>query len=211
MCFLLWNTQPLKNGSLLLQVTLLSLVPSKELACVRLLRKCESQTPPTLLCCGYLGLAVSQGDFFTGLSALPESSLKSSPKSKGQVARWSDALPRKAKSQWSSAQPCQGLPFSPAELRGERGSQPRLPPHRSFPVFSLFPPHGFLNPWKAERIFPTLKESTRHVIALEAGTSMPSPTHPVGQRGPGIKWKDVLETTSRNLSVHISLKTSSLD
>lgn len=49
MCFLLWNTQPLKNGSLLPQVTLLSLVPSKELACVRLLRKCESQTPP--LCC----------------------------------------------------------------------------------------------------------------------------------------------------------------
>lgn len=88
---------------------------------------------------------------------------------------------------------------------------PRLPPHRSFPAFSLFPPHGFLNPWKAERIFPTLKESTRHFIALEGRTSMPSLTHPVGQRGLGTKWKDVLETTSRNLSVHIPLKTSSLD
>lgn len=94
---------------------------------------------------------------------------------------------------------------------GEKEDPPRLPPHRSFPAFSLFPPHGFLNPWKAERIFPTLKESTRPFIALEGRTSMPSLTHPVGQRGLGTKWKDVLETTSRNLSVHISLKTRSLD
>lgn len=61
---------------------------------------------------GYLGLAVRQGPFVIGLPALGESSLRASPKSKRQAARWSDALPSKARSQKGSAQPYPGLPFS---------------------------------------------------------------------------------------------------
>lgn len=74
-CASCWKHTALNHGSLP-QVTLISLVPSKEPACVRLPRKRENPTSATLLCWGYFGLAVSQGD----VCLIGESSLKSSPK-----------------------------------------------------------------------------------------------------------------------------------
>lgn len=117
-------------ASCLLKSLYYPLVPSEELAHVGLLRKWENQTPTALPDAGgCLELAVSQGDFLTGLSALGESSLKSRSKSKGQMASWPEAPPRKAGSQRSHGQPHQRLPFPLGEpLRARaRGSQPGLP------------------------------------------------------------------------------------
>lgn len=185
-------------------------MPSKELACVRLLWKCENETPATLLCCGSLELAISQGDILLiiGLSALGESSLKSSLKSKEQ---WPDGqmhCPGRPAAKTNSAQPCQRLPFSPGELWWERGSQPRLPSHRELRSFLPSRTSGFLNPWKAERFF----QPQRSTCQCTRGRNINAHPYPsVGQTGLGTKWKDVLENTSRNFSVHTSQKTSSLD
>lgn len=185
-------------------------MPSKELAGVRLLWKCENQTPATLLCWGSLELAVSQGDFLLiiGLAALGESSLKSSLKSKEQ---WPDGqmhCPGRPAAKTNSAQPCQGLPFSPGELWWDRGSQPRLPSHRALHCFLPFLTSGFLNPWKAEKFFQP-QESTCQCTGGRNINALPDPS--VGQTGLGTKWKDELENTSRNFPVHTSQETSSLE
>lgn len=68
-----------------------------------------------------------------------------------------------------------GTAFSPGELwRGKR-SQPRPPPHRGFPATSLFSHQGFLNPGKAESLFPTLEEGPGHCTGWMSISALPYP------------------------------------
>lgn len=143
---------------------------------------------------GCLGLAVSQGDFLTGLSALGESSLKSRSKSKGQMASWPEAPPRKAGSQRSHGQPHQRLPFSLGEpLRARaRGSQPGLPLGEclSFP-FSHLGASGTLGKL---RDFSNAKRKHISLHCIE-WISVPSLYSSCRWRGLGPKGKDVLQNT----------------
>lgn len=101
--FLLETHTTLNDGSLASQVTLISLVPNKELPVSGCSGNMRTDHPPHH-CAGAIWGSLSGMEMFSlWLSALGESSLKSSPKSKGQVARWSDVLPSEARSQRSHA------------------------------------------------------------------------------------------------------------
>lgn len=137
--FLLETHTTLNDGSLASQVTLISLVPNKELPVSGCSGNMRTDHPPHH-CAGAIWGSLSGMEMFSlWLSALGESSLKSSPKSKGQVARWSDVLPSEARSQRSHAQPRQGQPFSLGwrggkEVPAQAEPTPELP---SFPTSSL--------------------------------------------------------------------------
>lgn len=164
-------------------------------------------------CWGCLGLAVSQGDFLSGLSALGESSLKSSPKPKGQMASRPKAPPRKAGSQRSHAQPRQRMPFSREELLRARGSQPRLPLMR---VSQLSPFFFFFFYLGASGTLGKLRDFSnpkREYISLRWMDEYQCPpfTHPVARGDLALTGRTYFRTQSRNFSVYISQKTSSLD
>lgn len=110
---------------------------------------------PLRYCAGAIwGLLSGRETFLIGLSALGEPSLRSSPKSKRQTARWSDALPSKSGSQ-RSAQPTKDCPSG--ECQQARRSQPCSNPCWSFPgSFPRFLPlltSGLLGPLRKLRNF----------------------------------------------------------
>lgn len=105
----------LNNSSLASQVTLISVVPNKELLVSGFSGNVRTDHQPHRCAGAIWGLLSGKEIYFTWAFCPWESSLKSSPKSKRQVAKWSDALPSETESQRSSAQPPQGLPFSPGE------------------------------------------------------------------------------------------------
>lgn len=149
------------------------------------LRLCCAEAPWSLLSSGR--------HFINNWSFCPwGSSLKSSLKSKEQ---WPDGqmhCPGRPAAKTNSAQPCQGLPFSPGELWWERGSQPRLSSHKELRSFLPSRTSGFLNPWKAERFF----QPQRSTCQCTRGRNINAHPYPsVGQTGLGTKWKDVLENT----------------
>lgn len=109
------HTQTWIMGSVASQVTLISLVPNKELLVSGSSGNVRTDHPPHRCAGAIWGLLSGKEIYFTWAFCPWKSSLKSSPKSKRQLARWSDALPSETESQRSSAQSPQGLPFSPGE------------------------------------------------------------------------------------------------
>lgn len=110
--------------------------------------------------------------FLIGLSALGESSLKSSPK-----GRWpSGQMP------WPARQGAKGAAPSPARdrlLSRRTVAREEVPAQatttQGFPASSLFSHQGFLNPWRAESLFPTLEEGPRHCLGWMRISALPYP------------------------------------
>lgn len=148
--FLLETHAALNNGSQPSQVTRVL----QGTACARRLRKCKTRCPPAPLCSAVWGLLSGREVFPLGFSALGESSLKSCPESKGQVARWSMHCPVRPGAKGAVPRLAKNCP----SLWKDHDKQAR----RSWPTLSpgqgiQLPPSAHLrtsgSPWKAKRFF----------------------------------------------------------
>lgn len=193
----------LNSDSLPPRVTWTSLVPSEELACARLLGKCENPPPTTLLGLGSLGLAVSRGDVFQS-GFLP---LRSHPLNQVQMATWSDSVPSKARSQRNSAQPCPGLSFPPGELWEGGGHSPGCH-HPEAPQLSSFLTSGLLKLSESGAILSNPKGECISLHQMDEHRCRPL-ARPAGLRGLGTAWEDTREN-EKHLSVRVSRGSSSL-
>lgn len=80
---------------------------------------------------------------------------------------------------------------------------------QGFPASSLFSHQGFLNPWKAESLFPTLKEGSTSLHWMDEHQCPPLPVlWAPGDRA--LSGRMHSRTPSKDFSVHISQKTNSL-